>query len=96
MKTLQQAIDALHPEELKRRKRRLHKQPIDPHGHYYFPGQRALKVPVRDVGRDVFKHPVKINGVLLAHAPEYIAWQADPTNVRLYTALFYVANKIKA
>lgn len=96
MKTLQQAIDALDPAELKRRKRRLRKQHIDPHGCYYFPGQRVLKVSVRDVGSDAFKQAVRVDGVLLAHTPEYIAWAADPTNVRLYTGLFYAANKIKA
>ena len=102
MKTLQQAIDALHPEEPKWRKRRFSTETrrTDPHAHYYFPGQRALKVKERVTNegyprRDVNTF-VRVNGMLLAHTPEYIAWQADPTNIKFYTALFYAANNIKA
>lgn len=96
MKTLQQAIDALPPEELKRRKRRLRKKRVDPHAGYYFPGQRELKVTHSHLGV-VYKRPVKVvDGYILAQAPVYQAWAEDPGNVKLYTALFYAANKIKA
>lgn len=99
MKTLQQALDALPPEELKRRKRRLAKRPLkDGRGAYYFPGgatdvQEDLRA---EYPRSQLMRPAMCGGERVERSPEYKAWAADPTNIKLYTALFYAANNVKA
>ena len=96
MKTLQQAIDELSPAELKSRKARVRSElrASDPHSLYYFPGG---PITYRErIGFDYPRRYVTYYHIDIDKTPEYKAWAADPYNTKLYAALFYKVNKIKA
>lgn len=100
MKTLQQALDAMDPVIVARRRReRAREHKIgDGRDGYYFPGGKTTWTEImRDEGypRPRCARPVQVDGVNITRTGEYSLWMADPENTKKYVRLFYLANHIK-